>query len=95
MALDRISGSGRDGLSWGGASGRVPRCGAHHLAPGRLAVADPQSVHALLFDSGVTPGHEAGTGTERIALFSVGVDGVPAIHIEEALWVCVEALSCG
>lgn len=68
---------------------------AHHVAPGRLAVADPQAVHALLFDSGVAPGHEAGSHTERIALFSVGVDGVPAIHIEEALWVCVEALGCG
>ncbi len=68
---------------------------AHYLPPGRLAVADPRCVHALLFDSGVAPGHEAGPRTERIALFTVGVEGVPAIHIEEALWVCVEALSCG
>jgi hypothetical protein len=30
--------------------------------------------------------------TDRIVLFAVGVDGVPAIHIEEALWVCIEAL---
>ena len=66
---------------------------AHYLPPGRLAVADPQSVHAVLFEPGVAPGHEAGSRTERVALFSVGVDGVPAIHIEEALWVCVEALS--
>jgi DNA/RNA-binding domain of Phe-tRNA-synthetase-like protein len=66
---------------------------AHYLPPGRLAVADPQCVHAVLFEPGVAPGHEAGSRTERVALFSVGVDGVPAIHIEEALWVCVEALS--
>ena len=28
----------------------------------------------------------------RAALFSVGVDGVPAIHMEEALWVAAQAL---
>ena len=33
--------------------------------------------------------------TTRVVLFSVGVDGVPAIHIEEALWVCVEVLNAG
>ncbi len=68
---------------------------AHFLPPGRLAVADPRCVHALLFDPGVAPGHKAGPHTERVALFTVGVDGVPAIHIEEALWVCVEALNSG
>jgi DNA/RNA-binding domain of Phe-tRNA-synthetase-like protein len=62
-----------------------------HLAPGRLVVADAGCVHALLFGD-VAPGHGAGATTERIVLFSVGVDGVPAIHIEEALWVCIEAL---
>jgi DNA/RNA-binding domain of Phe-tRNA-synthetase-like protein len=67
----------------------------HQLPPGRLCVTDPRCVHALLFDAHVAPGHEAGPRTERVALFAVGVDGVPAIHIEEALWVCVEALSCG
>jgi DNA/RNA-binding domain of Phe-tRNA-synthetase-like protein len=65
-----------------------------YLQPGRLAVTDASCVHALLFDPGVAPGHEVGTRTERVALFAVGVDGVPAIHIEEALWVCVEALHC-
>lgn len=68
---------------------------AHHLPPGRLAVADPRCVHAMLFDAHVAPGHQAGPRSERIALFTVGVEGVPAIHIEEALWVCVEALSTG
>jgi hypothetical protein len=28
-------------------------------------------------------------------LFSVGVDGVPAIHVEEALWTAVEVLGSG
>jgi DNA/RNA-binding domain of Phe-tRNA-synthetase-like protein len=66
-----------------------------HLQPGRLAVVDRRCVHALLFDPHVAPGHEARPHTKHVALFTVGVDGVPAIHIEEALWVCVEALNCG
>jgi DNA/RNA-binding domain of Phe-tRNA-synthetase-like protein len=64
------------------------------MPPGRLVVADARRVHALLF-GGIAPGHGASTATKRIALFSVGVEGVPAIHIEEALWVCVEALRGG
>jgi hypothetical protein len=27
-----------------------------------------------------------------VALFAISVEGVPAIHVEEALWVCVEVL---
>ncbi len=64
---------------------------ARHLVPGRLAVADAQNVHALLFEE-VAVGHEVSRRTERIALFSLGVEGVPSIHIEEALWIGVEAI---
>ena len=39
------------------------------------------------------PGTASGSRTRRIALFSVGVEGVPAIHVEEALWVCAEVLA--
>ena len=49
-------------------------------------------VHALLFGD-IAPGHEVTARTDRVVLFSVGVAGVPAIHIEEALWVCAETLS--
>jgi DNA/RNA-binding domain of Phe-tRNA-synthetase-like protein len=62
------------------------------LAAGRLVVADAAKVHALLFGP-IAPGHEAGPRTPRIALFAVGVKGVPAIHIEEALWTCGDVLS--
>ena len=65
---------------------------ANYVPPGRLAVADAQNVHALLFDDEVAPGHRVTPRTERVALFAIGVDGVPAIHIEEALFICVEAL---
>lgn len=65
---------------------------APELAPGRLVVADARCVHAMLFGE-VAPGHRVGRRTTHITLFAVGVDGVPEIHIEEALWVCVEVLS--
>jgi len=64
------------------------------LPAGHLAVADAARVHALLFGA-IAPGHEVGPGTERIALFAVGVDGVPDIHIEEALWSCGDLLATG
>jgi DNA/RNA-binding domain of Phe-tRNA-synthetase-like protein len=67
---------------------------AQHLHPGRLAVADASNVHALLFGD-IARGHEVTRRTERIALFSIGVDGVPDIHVEEALWIAVEALRAG
>jgi DNA/RNA-binding domain of Phe-tRNA-synthetase-like protein len=64
---------------------------ADFLPPGRLAVADARAVHALLF-SDVARGHGVGPRTARIALYAVGVDGVPAIHVEEALWTCMDVL---
>lgn len=70
--------------------------GSHDAAlrPGRLVVADEASIHGLLFGS-LAAGHEPGRSTRRLALFSVGVGGVPDIHVEEALWVAVEALAGG
>lgn len=65
---------------------------AQRLAAGRLVVADAQRIHALLFGP-IAPGHGADHRTPRVALFSVGVAGVPAIHIEEALWLCGEVLT--
>jgi len=69
------------------------RCGtvSQRLPSGRLAVADALRVHALLFGP-TAPGHGVGARTRRIALFAVGVEGVPAIHVEEALWTCGEVL---
>jgi DNA/RNA-binding domain of Phe-tRNA-synthetase-like protein len=61
------------------------------LPSGRLAVADASKLHALLFGP-IAPGHEPGPRTAQVALFAVGVQGVPAIHIEEALWTCGDVL---
>ena len=65
---------------------------AHTLAEGRLVVADARRIHALLFGA-IAPGHEVGAKTRRIAVFAVGVDGVPDIHVEEAVWTCGEVLN--
>jgi len=66
----------------------------HPLPGGRLAVADSRSVHSLLFGA-LAPGSVVTPRTRRITLFAVAVDGVPAIHIEEGLWVTLEALTTG
>jgi DNA/RNA-binding domain of Phe-tRNA-synthetase-like protein len=62
-----------------------------HLRTGRLVVADAALVHAILFGE-IAPGHAPTPETRRVTLFAVRVEGVPQIHIEEALWICVEAL---
>lgn len=66
--------------------------GGGELEPGTLAVADRTAVHAPLFGDPVT-GHSPGAGTERVALYTIGVDGVPAIHLEEALWIVLDLLA--
>jgi len=65
-----------------------------HLRAERLVVADARWVHAILFGE-VAPGHAPTAETRRVTLFTVRVEGVPQIHIEEALWICVEALNAG
>jgi DNA/RNA-binding domain of Phe-tRNA-synthetase-like protein len=67
---------------------------ASHVPPGRLAVADARCVHALLFGD-VAIGHGVSRRSTRIVLFSIGAPGVPAIHVEEAFWVCLEVLDSG
>ncbi len=58
---------------------------------GGLAVADGHAVHAELF-ADPPPGHGVGSRTRRVILFAVAVDGVPAIHLDEALWCALDAL---
>jgi len=69
----------------GGQAGGIP------VSEGQLVVADSANVHATLL-SPPFAGHAPGPRTERIVLFAVGVDGVPAIHVEEALWVATDVL---
>jgi hypothetical protein len=57
----------------------------------RLVVADAVRVHATLFGD-PAPGHAAGPGTDWMVLYAVAVEGVPAIHVEEALWISTDIL---
>ena len=68
--------------------------GEQRLPAGRLAVADAVAIHALLFGP-VAPGQGVGSHTKRVSVFAVGVEGVPEIHIEEALWICGETMLSG
>jgi DNA/RNA-binding domain of Phe-tRNA-synthetase-like protein len=61
------------------------------LPAGELVVGDDACVHATLFGE-PAPGHAPGAHTSRVVLFAVGVDGVPAIHVEEALWIASDVL---
>ncbi len=76
-------------------SARAERLGSAEdgapLAEGQLVVADSRSVHAVLFGD-IAPGHVPGPRTTRVALFGVGVGGVPRVHVEEALWTAAELL---
>lgn len=65
---------------------------AERLPADRLVVADSRSVHAVLFGP-VARGRTVSAHTRRAILFSVGVGGVPTIHIEEALWLASECLA--
>jgi DNA/RNA-binding domain of Phe-tRNA-synthetase-like protein len=72
----------------GGAPQGVP------LPAGQLVVADAVRVHATLFGD-PAPGHAAGPGTDRMVLYAVAVEGVPAIHVDEALWTSTDILRAG
>ncbi len=61
------------------------------IEPGTLVVADAATLHAPLFGA-VASDARPSLRTTHIALFSVGAPGVPAIHLEEALWTAVEVL---
>src|ERR1700757_4791440 len=61
-------------------------------APGSLVVADGSQAHAVLF-SGPPAARCPGPRTTRTVLFAVGVDGVPEIHIEEALWLAADLVA--
>jgi DNA/RNA-binding domain of Phe-tRNA-synthetase-like protein len=91
-ALDADAVTGAPGLRLAGERERVGRGeDALPVAPGRIVVADDAGPLALLFEP---PGPGAGVrrSTERAVLFAVRVAGVPAIHVEEALWTCADLL---
>jgi DNA/RNA-binding domain of Phe-tRNA-synthetase-like protein len=65
--------------------------GRELIAPGSLVVADARTIHSVLFGEPMAR-HGVGPRTRRVALYTVGVAGVPAIAAEEALWICADLL---
>ena len=61
-------------------------------SPGTLVVGDGDAVCCALFENPL-PERAVGTRTRRVTLFAIAVDGVPEIHVEEALWCALEILA--
>jgi DNA/RNA-binding domain of Phe-tRNA-synthetase-like protein len=61
---------------------------------GALVIRDHRAVHAPLFGTPL-PGAEPAPSTTAVTLYSLGVEGVPQIHIDEALWLAADLLSAG
>jgi DNA/RNA-binding domain of Phe-tRNA-synthetase-like protein len=92
-ALDTDRIDGRLGIRL---TGTGERLGGGDRAPalvsGRLVVADDRAPLAVLFGD-LAPGHGVSARTTRMTLFTVQVQGVPEIHVEEAIDTCVEVLT--
>jgi DNA/RNA-binding domain of Phe-tRNA-synthetase-like protein len=69
--------------------GRSPE--ALPVPDGQMVVADSRSPLGLLFGH-PAEGHGVTATTTRMTLFALQVSGVPAIHVEEALWTCISVL---
>jgi DNA/RNA-binding domain of Phe-tRNA-synthetase-like protein len=94
-ALDAENVEGELGLRVADAGERLGRDpAAPPLPPGRLVVADGRSPLAVLFGD-LAPGHGVTPRTSRMRLFTLQVAGVPTIHVEEALFTCVDILRSG
>lgn len=68
--------------------------GEHGLAAGRLVIADAAAPVAVLLGE-VAAAHAVTRATQCLALFALRVPGVPALHVEEALWTCATVLEPG
>lgn len=65
---------------------------ANDLLPGRLVLADSRAPAGELFGL-LAHDRQVRTGTRHVRLGAIGVQGVPRIHVEEALWTALEALA--
>lgn len=93
VALDAATVDGTPGLRLSGSAERLGEGeGAPELPPGRIVVGDERGPVALLFGD-VAPERAVTKATRRLLLYAVQVDGVPAVHVDEALWICRETLA--
>jgi DNA/RNA-binding domain of Phe-tRNA-synthetase-like protein len=65
---------------------------ANELPDGRLVIADAARVVGILFGL-LAKSHLVTEETTAMRLFSVRAPSVPEVHVEEALWTCVECLT--
>lgn len=94
-ALDADTVAGPLGLRVAAPGERLGRdATAPSVASGQMVVADERSPLAVLFGD-LAPGHGVTSRTRRMTLFTVQVSGVPQIHVEEALFTCVDVLRSG
>jgi DNA/RNA-binding domain of Phe-tRNA-synthetase-like protein len=92
-ALDASTVDGGLSIRLTGTAERLGRgARAPALVSGRLVVADERSPLAVLFGD-LGPGHGVTSHTTRMTLFTVQVQGVPEIHVEEALYTSVAILT--
>jgi hypothetical protein len=66
--------------------------GIRLAAGGSLIVGDGAATCCALFEDPL-PACAVASRTRRATLFTVAVDGVPEIHVEEALWCALELLA--
>jgi DNA/RNA-binding domain of Phe-tRNA-synthetase-like protein len=59
---------------------------------GGLIVGDGEATCGALFEDPL-PECAVTSRTQRVTLFAVAVDGVPEIHVEEALWLALDLLA--
>jgi DNA/RNA-binding domain of Phe-tRNA-synthetase-like protein len=67
---------------------------AHDVPAGRLVLVDEAGPVAVLFGR-LSDRHAPGPATSRLRLVAIAVPGVPAMHVDEALWLAAGALSDG
>jgi DNA/RNA-binding domain of Phe-tRNA-synthetase-like protein len=67
---------------------------AGEAAPGGIVVADAAHAVASLFSAPAAP-YAADARTRHVVLYAPSVEGVPAIHVEEALFTVADALAEG
>ncbi|HVP03140.1 MAG TPA: hypothetical protein VMT10_11265 [Solirubrobacteraceae bacterium] len=92
-ALDAVRADRPPGLRPAVRGERLGRgAAAPRLPAGRIVLADRGGPLAELFGT-VAQDAAPGRGASRVRLVAVRIPGVPAIHVEEALWTCQEALS--
>ncbi len=88
-ALDAARIEGVPGLRL---TARGERLGGSAMPAGRIVFADARRPLAELFGQ-VAADAAPGRATTHLRLVAVQIPGVPAIHVEEALWTCQEALT--